>query len=69
MEAFSAGIANVSDFIWNTILLYLLVGTGIFFSIRLKFVQVRRFGNGWRRLFGGGMRSGKATKEHGMSTF
>ena len=33
-------------------LLYLLVGTGVIFTIRTRFVQVRKFGAGWKRLCG-----------------
>jgi AGCS family alanine or glycine:cation symporter len=33
----------ISNFLFNTVLLFLLVGTGIYFTIRLRFVQVREF--------------------------
>ncbi len=62
-------ISSISDVVWNSILLYLLVGTGIIFTIRTRFVQVRKFGEGWRRLFGGfSLKGAKAGKE-GMSSF
>ena len=36
-------VDQISNFLFNTVLLFLLVGTGIYFTIRLKFVQVREF--------------------------
>ena len=36
-------ITRTSDFIWNYPLLILLVGTGLYFTIRLRFIQIRRF--------------------------
>ena len=52
MEAFTQAVSAVSDFLWNNLLLFLLCGTGIFFTIRLGFVQVRKFGAGVKNLFG-----------------
>ena len=37
---------------WGIGLLLLLCGTGIYFTIRLRFIQVRRFGEGIRLVFG-----------------
>lgn len=69
MNQLAALISSISDVVWNSILLYLLVGTGIIFTIRTRFVQVRKFGEGWRRLFGGfSLKGAKAGKE-GMSSF
>ena len=59
----------ISDFFWNNILLFLLCGTGIYFTFRLKFIQVRRFGEGMRRLFGNINLNGKKADHEGMSSF
>ena len=69
MEAFTALVTQASDYLWNWILLILLVGTGLYFTLRLRFVQVRRFGEGMRRLFGGFSLHGKAAGKDGMSSF
>ena len=50
MQQFSDIIRQCSDFLWNNILLFVLCGSGIFFTFRLGFVQIRRFGEGMRRL-------------------
>ena len=50
------------------ILIVLLVGTGLFFSIKTKFVQVRCFKEGWHRTFGNfSLHGGK--QESGISSF
>ena len=59
MDQMAAVVKTASDFVWNSVLLYVLVFTGILFTIRLGFIQVRKFGAGWRQMFwnGGWMRS------------
>lgn len=69
MEAFTALVTQASDYLWNWVLLVLLVGTGLYFTLRLRFVQVRRFGEGMRQLFGGFSLHGKAAGKDGMSSF
>lgn len=36
-------IENVANFIWGEWLVYILLATGIFYSFRLKFIQIRKF--------------------------
>ena len=44
MAAFTQIVEQASDILWNYLLLFLLVGTGIFFTIKLHFVQLSSFG-------------------------
>jgi len=44
--------ATVNNYLSNYILLILLIGVGIFYSIKTKFVQVRCFGEGCKNVFG-----------------
>ena len=69
MDQLAAVVDKISGIVWNSILLYLLVGTGIIFTIRTRFVQVRKFGEGWRRLFGGFSLKGDKAGKEGMSSF
>lgn len=39
MTIFTAAIEQASDILWNSLLLFLLVGTGVFFTIRLRGVH------------------------------
>ena len=69
MDAVNNVIVQISDVVWNYLLLFLLVGTGIFFTIRTRFVQVRRFKKAWLRVFGGFSLKGKKAGKNGMSSF
>ena len=72
MEAILTNIvAAVNDVLWNKylLLLFLLLGSGVYFSIRTKFVQVRKFGEGMRRVFGSINLKGKKADKDGMSSF
>ena len=44
-------VNTISGLLWEPALVYLLLGTGLFFSILTRFVQVRMFGEMWRLLF------------------
>lgn len=44
-------VSYISGVIWEPILIYLCLGTGLFFSIMTRFVQVRMFGEMIRLLF------------------
>ena len=69
MTIFPAAIEQASDILWNSLLLFLLVGTGVFFTIRLRGVQLRRFGEGFHRVFGNFTLRGKKADDQGMSSF
>ncbi len=43
MEQLQAVIDPVSGLLWGTVLIYVLLGAGIYFSIRTRFVQIRHF--------------------------
>ena len=69
MAEFTTFIEQFSDILWNSLLLFLLVGTGIYFTVRLRGVQIRRFGEGVHRVFGGFTLRGKKADADGMSSF
>ncbi len=69
MEQFAQLIDKLSGIVWNSMLLYLLVGTGILFTLRTRFVQVRQFGRGLRSIFGSFRLRGEAAGKDGMSSF
>ena len=64
-------VAAVNDVLWNKylLLLFLLLGSGVYFSIRTRFIQVRKFGEGMRRVFGSISLKGKEAGKDGMSSF
>ena len=70
MEFLNKVVNAVNGLLWDkNVLLVLLVGTGIFFSVRLRFVQVRKFGSAWKRLFGNFSLKGAKAGADGMSSF
>ena len=69
MAEFTTFIEQFSVILWNSLLLFLLVGTGIYFTVRLRGVQIRRFGEGVHRVFGGFTLRGKKADADGMSSF
>lgn len=44
-------VVKANGFLWGLLLIILLCGTGIMFTFRLKFIQIRKFAEGWRLLF------------------
>lgn len=66
-------IGNIVSFmnviLWDYALLFLLVGTGIFFTFKLKFVQITHFKDAFKRTFGGIRLFGNKAGKDGMSSF
>ncbi len=61
-------VANINNYLSSYILVFLLIAVGLWYSIRTRFVQVRCFGEGMKRVFGNlSLRGGK--QERGMSSF
>ena len=61
-------VCDINTYLSNYILIVLLVGVGLFYSIRTRFVQVRCFGEAMKRTFGGLSLCGG--KQHsGMTSF
>lgn len=46
-------IITVKDFLWDYVIIYLLVFAGLFFSFKLKFPQIRRLGMAIKETLGG----------------
>ena len=45
-------VSTVNTYLTDYVLIFLLVGTGIFFTVRTRFVQIRCFGEGMKSVFG-----------------
>ncbi len=61
-------VQKINMYLSDYVLIILLVGTGLFFSIKTRFVQVRCFREGWRRTFGNFSLHG-GRQERGISSF
>ena len=61
-------VCEINVTLSSYILVFLLIGVGLWYSIRTRFIQVRCFGEGMKKVFGNlSLRGGK--QEHGMSSF
>ena len=63
-------VQGINSLLWGIYcLIPLLVGTGIYFTFKLRFVQVRRFGRAIRQVFGSFSLFGSKAGKEGMSSF
>ena len=72
MNGFNEVILAIQDLLAGKVLLVVLVGAGLWFTFQTGFVQIREFGNGWKRLTGGlfgGKKKGGKSEEGGLSSF
>ena len=69
MEILNSIFTSINGVLWDFALLVLLCGTGIWFTIRLKFVQVRNFKRGLTQVFGGMRKKGEGADKNGISSF
>ncbi|WP_132996315.1 alanine/glycine:cation symporter family protein [Sporanaerobacter acetigenes] len=66
---FEGIIKTINDYLWGYILIFLLVGTGIYFSIKLRFPQIRQINRGMKQVFGGIFKKGEKADKDGMTSF
>lgn len=69
MEMVTQMVTDASDFLWNVVLIILLCGTGIYYTIRLRFIQVRKFGEGCKQVFGHMLSKGNKGNAGEMTPF
>lgn len=70
MDVLTGIVSSLNNILWDkNILLVLLVGTGIWYTFQLGFIQIRGFGEGFRRTFGGLFKKGESADSNGMSSF
>ena len=61
-------VVDINNYLSSYILIFLLVAVGLWYSIKTRFVQVRCFGEGMKKVFGNlSLRGGKQTA--GISSF
>lgn len=61
-------VKGINGFLSGVLLIVVLVGAGIFFTVRLRFIQVRKFKDSFKSTFGNIKFGAKAGKD-GMSSF
>lgn len=70
MDQLTVLVGKANSFIWGLYcLIPLLCGTGLYFTLRLKFVQIRKFGRACKQVFGNLTIFGERAGKEGMSSF
>ncbi|MEG1823614.1 MAG: sodium:alanine symporter family protein [Cloacibacillus sp.] len=70
MDQLTVLVSKANSFIWGLYcLIPLLCGTGLYFTLKLNFVQIRKFGLAIKYTFGGLTLFGKRADKDGMSSF
>ena len=57
-------VNTLNGYLWGSVLIYLLTGCGIWFTLRLKAIQIRHFGHMFSIL-----KSSRKVEQHGISSF
>lgn len=70
MDHLTAIVADINSILWGPwCLIPILVGAGIFFTFKLRFVQIRNFSLAIKHVFGGLSFNGEKAGNHGMTSF
>ena len=70
MDNLTKIVSDINSILWGPwCLIPILVGTGIFFTFKLRFVQIRQFGRAFKHVFGGLSFNGEKAGTHGMTSF
>ena len=68
LDAALKAVQTINAYLSDYILLFMLLGIGLFYTVRTRFVQVRCFGEGMKKVFGNiSLKGGK--QKSGLSSF
>lgn len=62
-------VKSLNSVLWDKLLIFLLCGTGIFYTFKLRNVQMRQFSTGVKQIFGDFTLFGERAGKEGMSSF
>lgn len=66
---FMSIIKQINGVLWGPVMLFLLLGTGVLYTIKLRFLQVRRLKNIFKQTFGGIFKKDNSKDQEGISSF
>ncbi|QXM06925.1 alanine/glycine:cation symporter family protein [Crassaminicella indica] len=69
MDFLNAIVGTGNTILWSYLLIYMLIGLGLYFTIRTKFVQFRLFGEMFKLLTEGASKSVTNKEKQGVSSF
>lgn len=61
--------SSISEIVWGIPMMLLLLGTGLFFSLRTKFLQFRKFGYTMKNILGSAFKKNASYKSGSISPF
>ena len=61
-------VVNINTYLSNYVLVFLLVGVGLWYTIQTRFIQIRCFGEGMKKVFGN-LKLNGGKQAQGMSSF
>ncbi|STO31420.1 Na+/alanine symporter [Fusobacterium necrogenes] len=62
-------VTKINEFLWGNFLIVLLMGTGVYFTLKLNFIQIRKFKDGIKLVTDSLNLNGTAADKNGMSSF
>ena len=62
-------ISFTNTILWDYLLIFLLVGVGIYYTFGLRFIQIRKFGYAMKQVFGDIFKKTDKADNDGMSSF
>ncbi len=69
MELLNSIVSFMNTMLWSYVLIFMLIGLGLYFTIRSGFVQFRLFGEMFRLLTENVSKSVSGEKQEGVSPF
>lgn len=70
MDQLTQIVKDINSILWGPwCLIPILVGAGIFFTFKLRFVQIRQFARAFKHVFGNFSFNGEKAGKHGMTSF
>lgn len=68
LEAINNVVVKIDDYLADYVLVILLIGVGLFYTIKTRFVQIRCFGEGMKKTFGN-LKLNGGKQKGGLSSF
>lgn len=69
MDFLTQIVKSINGYMWDYLLIFLLCGTGIYYTFKLKFVQITKLGQSFKQTFGGLFSKKEVEESNGMTSF
>ncbi len=69
MDSIHEVVTGINSILWGPVMLFLLLGTGVIFTFKLKFIQIRKLKGAFKESFSNVFGKKSKADEDGMSSF